>query len=351
MSARPTVAVALAELAEVGRLSLGWRERAIDALDAASGQQPPWYVRSLIGFGAWLSSLLGLVGLALVGALNEEAAGLVLGPMIAVGGVVLGRIAKGDFIVQLSLAASMLGLGVFGYGVGGTTESPVALAAATLVASALMFAAHPHAVMRYLSAKGAAAAAIGLGIALESPIAAEAGGVVVAWAAGLAWLETRGDSDDDSRAWRAWRGPAAYALAVATYVALGFSIVPEVADAWYTPVTPGGLGLGALALVGYLITAYGARWNRPPAMIGIAAIAALMVLAADAPGILAAVCGLAIGFHRQRWVMIGVSAVALIGFIIAWYYSLGITLLDKSIALMAGGLVLLAARAAVKRLT
>ena len=53
----PAVRTVFAALEREGRVAANWPERVTTAL-AAEADTPPWYVRVLVGFGAWLASLL-----------------------------------------------------------------------------------------------------------------------------------------------------------------------------------------------------------------------------------------------------------------------------------------------------
>jgi uncharacterized membrane protein len=67
------------------------------------------------------------------------------------------------------------------------------------------------------------------------------------------------------------------------------------------------------------------------------------------PGILAAVIILVLGFQRGNRLLLGLGAVGLAVFLIAFYYHLEITLLVKSLILLGTGLLLLGLRPLMPR--
>jgi uncharacterized membrane protein len=67
------------------------------------------------------------------------------------------------------------------------------------------------------------------------------------------------------------------------------------------------------------------------------------------PGILAATIVLALGFQRGNRILLGLAAIFLAIFLIAFYYNLEVTLLAKSLLLLAAGLLLLGLRALLAR--
>jgi hypothetical protein len=76
----------------------------------------PWYIRTMVGFGAWLSSLL-LIGF--VGSIGFAAdAGFVIVGVLFVGGAIFARMnSENDFVVQSALASSLAGQALLAYGI------------------------------------------------------------------------------------------------------------------------------------------------------------------------------------------------------------------------------------------
>jgi uncharacterized membrane protein len=67
------------------------------------------------------------------------------------------------------------------------------------------------------------------------------------------------------------------------------------------------------------------------------------------PGVLAAVIVIVLGFQRGNRLLLGLGSVFLVIFLIAFYYHLDISLLQKSLILVATGLLLLGLRALMLR--
>jgi hypothetical protein len=118
------------------------------------------------------------------------------------------------------------------------------------------------------------------------------------------------------------------------------------ANAWHLgPLTTIGITASLVALE---LRVFAEQRVRPRAEAVAAAIAAsilLGVLTLATPGVMAAIAVLALGFDRRNRILIGLAVVFLVKFASAYYYSLRLTLLEKSIVLAASGVVLLAARA------
>ena len=71
---------------------------------AQSQELQPWYIRSMVGFGAWLASLLLIGFVALVGFANET--GFIIVGALFIGAATFGRRqSDNDFVVQSALAS------------------------------------------------------------------------------------------------------------------------------------------------------------------------------------------------------------------------------------------------------
>jgi uncharacterized membrane protein len=81
--------------------------------------------------------------------------------------------------------------------------------------------------------------------------------------------------------------------------------------------------------------------------VAVGATVLLGLLTLSTPGLIAAVAVLTLGFDRRNRILIGIAAVFLVKFASVYYYSLRMTLLAKSVVLVASGVLLLAARAYV----
>lgn len=120
----------------------------------------PWYVRAMVGFGAWLASLW-LIGFVV-------GLGMLVGGFIAVGlaliagAVALRRQLDNDFVVQATLATSIAGQALLAWGIAdsGPGENVGVLCSVIIVVSALLFFIFPDRIHRVLSVLFAASALV-----------------------------------------------------------------------------------------------------------------------------------------------------------------------------------------------
>lgn len=313
----------------------GLPERLAGAVDR---DEPPWYVRGLMGFGAWVSALLFMIGFAMLDLLRDDGVRGVLGGILFAAGFALRRKADGDFRVQLALSAGVLGIGLFDTMLVETSGDEEGLAV-TLMVTHLAALVFPDVVFRFLTALAALGAGVVLLLLIGGPVLVEL--PVLGLAALMVWvwwrpLPTNPRHIDLVR-------PIAFAVPIALYAMLVIGIVPqgETHSGWISAV-------GMTALGAVVATLVARDLGRSP-LPGAVAAGLIGALTWSTPGVVAAAAGLAIGFHRRSVTMAGIAAAFLLGFLISFYYFLGVDLLTKSLALIGAGAALLLLRAWFRR--
>jgi len=322
-------------------------ERAADAERALAGSGPatPWYVRVMVGFGAWWAAMFFMGFFSLL--TQSKPAALFFGALLTVGAILLRRLDRGDFLNQLALAASLAGqlLVVFGADISSTAGAALLV----LLMQGFMIAFYADQTHRLLSTLVAVAAIEVLlfewkwtyGTALLAGLL----GIVSIrlWLKETAFVGLRLE--------RLMR-PIAYGLVIAMFGLLLPSVFPPVLDA-HNPLTlhmrylwlsTALLGAGLLYLVHVLLTERGLPTFGAFALSSYAAVLLLMWPAQRAPGLIGALIVLLLGFRRGNRLLLGMALLFLAVFLAAYYYNLSLSLLLKSIALAGSGAVLLALR-------
>jgi hypothetical protein len=304
-------------------------------LALAPAERPlPVYLQALVGAGAWLAAICFLAFLALARIIDEKSlwpAGLVL---LAFATALRARF-RHVFLTQAALALALAGQGLAIAGIGETSDSFGTAVIASAVMAAGLYPLYRDPVHRFLSP--------GLAIALAvawcgmERVHGALHAVVLVSAAGALFLWTRPRQSEAMR-------PLAYAFAAAVPGAIALLSVPE----WPTPGWPSSAILaGAAGLVVVWAAGGTSALRREPVRIAIAGAALLG--AVSAPGILAAVVLLVLGYARRERGLIGLGVLALVHFLVAYYYDLELDLRMKSAVLGASGLTLLGAREVLRR--
>ena len=337
--------------------------RARVELNGSADRGPPWYARVIAGFGAWIATGCLIGFLVIVDLVDNETAAMVVGALLVVAGVYARRQAEPDqdFIRQLSLAVSLAGQVLVVVGVRATTESTAAAGLAAVAMSGVIVALVPDQAHRFMAAL---TGSIGLVATMASfrlawyvgslgplgDVVLRGSDIVAAALVGLigyVWrLDMRARSTDRAD----MLDPVGYGTIAGLLVMLVFSAwFHELEDftrgqrsgaaAWtFGPGTTIAIAVALSALMVAIL--HGLRATSVTAATPV--LLALVTL--STPGIIAAVALLALGFDRRNRVLLGIASVFLVKFMSMYYYSMKLTLLEKSGVLVASGLLLLGAR-------
>ena len=332
------------------------------ALGLAQGDLPPvsetrapWYVRSMQAVAGWFAALflLGFFGMAFSLLFKNPGAALVAGIALCAGAVVFFRaVPRSDFAAQLGLAASMAGQVLIVFGMTELVAKSVNAAAVTVVLmEAALFVLLRNYLHRVLSAAAAVLALLWLLV--------DAGGYVLVPAvvtAGVAaaWLPEFRFARHGSLLRAGGYGVALAALcAIVMHGALWLVWMTAIGRRDALP-GPAMAWIGHAALAGVLaFTAWkllereGLGLASPQGRVACAGVVILGLASIKAPGLAPTFALLALGFANGNRVLAGIGLATLLGYLSHYYYSLQLTLLEKSDVLAATGIALLLARMAM----
>jgi len=317
--------------------------RLLESDAGAAVRPPPWYVLLLLGLGAWITALImiAFVAVFLGFALNVDEPGLgsaVIGAAMFLCGLFIQAKAKESvFAEQFAIALVAAGAAIAAFSLWFEFENLWIAAAAAAALTAIDIWRGRYAQQQFLLAS----LAIGLGIAAVSDATATASVDVVALAVPIgAWLYLRPPPKDVR--------PAATALLLA------MPSYALVTDSLYAPAYgSGSWPARVIAMATILVLAWlRARGSAAPKArlrhlcVALAAAAVCLLLP---PGGSAALVILMLAFTLGHWPLAIVGMLLEIYFVPRFYYDLDTSLLSKSWILMAVGITLLAAYAALRR--
>ena len=308
---------------------------------------PPWYVRVFAGMGAWVAALLVLAFLVIVGALRSETTALILGIGACGVAVAFSRVReRGDFLSQLALSLSLLGQSLVTVGMFMLLQAAVPVALAVIVLELVLIGVYADQFHRFLS--GLAIVGALLVILADGQQFDLIHGLLL----GLALLAATVSVYEYallSTDWWEVVHPLRYAAVVALLGLLVLPLQTEFAVIWWWFSA---LGLEAvLAGVIWLIARdLGVIWRRDWLLVGLAMGVGIAVLGIKMPGVVAALLVLVLGFWRSNRTLMGLAAAFLLFYLGAYYYSVQLTLLSKSLAMLGAGGMLLGLRWVAARL-
>lgn len=326
-------------------------------LPAVADSRSPWFVRVMLGIAGWIGALflLAFVGVGFAFVIDSATVSFAVGAAVCAGAAFLFRAApQSDFMGQFGLAVSLAGQAMMVYALVrwfGHSFTGAALAIALLQGA--LFVLVPDFTHRVWSSWAGAYAAVyalgNAGLQAFAPAAVtfgflwpwlaefdhthrgsllRAGGYGLALAAALAsvmhgalwqaWLHSHGAQGIFGGEWATWLGNLASGLVLVWGVML-------------------------------LLRREGVGLSETHGRIALAGAAILALISLKAPGVGPAAAILVVGFANGNRVLAGLGIVALLGYLSHYYYALHATLLAKSALLAAAGIVLLAARFALRR--
>jgi len=312
-------------------------------------QVQPWYVRTMVGFGAWIASLL-LIGF--VGSIGfaSDAGFVIVGALFIAGAIFARMKSQNDFMVQSALASSLAGQALLAYGIveitgGGDFEAVLVI---VIILNAILFFVFPDRTHRVLSILIATASIGFLLYAWKLSATVPIIGPLVA--AAMVFFYQRQGWFIESGKGHLIR-PLITGLMLTAFGFLLLStvyILPELGweFAFYPRPWISTLLLGALLL--YMGTRVWPQFGDKSGSTGMAVFYALLLLITAAawviPGLLLALIVIMLGASSGNRVFIGAGVTFLVVFIATYFYGIQVSMLTKSITLVATGAVVLVAR-------
>lgn len=342
-------------LHEVIRTLQAERLLGADGTDYLHGlpEQQPWYIRAMVGLGAWLASLL-LIGFVASFSMTMQGGYTFIGLALMVGAVLTRRRSENVFLVQGALAASLAGLGLAAYGLADTigSEEVEIFLGVLLVASCALFFLFPdriHRVLMVLLATGSLTMQ-----AYRWEMNALVPFLGPAFTAALILVQVRLPGLVATRLAPLVR-PLMNGLMLSAFGVLLLStlyVLPELGleyafypRPWISTILFGGLFL----YVGRLIWSKAVPGADSRALLALYGIMAIVVIGTSAaPGLLLGLIVVMLGAASGRTTFIGAGIGFFVLFLASYFYGIQVDMLTKSIALTATGTLILIARWAIQ---
>jgi hypothetical protein len=348
----PLAAVA-AQLRDEGLLAAHADE--VDRILDAMTDVQPWYVRTMIGFGAWLASLL-LIGFVAGIGINFDGGVAIIGLFFVALGVYLRRTSASDFAVQFALATSLAGQALLVIGVMEIIDwdEPEAGFALVIVMSSILFVVFPDRIHRVISILLATGSLTLLFYFREWNAFVPVLGPALA--AGLVWITMR-QAVWVSRGYGDVVRPLQSGLMLGAFGCLMMStvyILPELAVDFQFYPRP---WISTILLAALLVLVAWRSWSDMLSGASSTAVGTVYLLLAATtaaawhiPGLLLALLVMLLGARTRYATMIGAGSGFLVLFVAAYFWGIQLTMLQKSATLAASGTVLVFASWLIGRL-
>ncbi len=349
---RPTLREILAGL-EAERL-IGPDDRVQHYLEHRAARQP-WYIRVMVGLGAWLASLL-LIGFVASFSFVLDAGYAMVGLAFIIGSTLTRRRSANEFVVQCALACSLAGQALCAYGVAQTIghEQYEVFLGLTMVTAALLFFLYPDRIHRVIMVCLGAGAMTGLLYAWEWNALVPLVGP--SFAALLALLHAR-RSQLAGSPYAGLVRPLMDGLLLSAFGVLLLStiyVLPELGlesrfypRPWISTILFGPL---LIVLATPMVQALSAP-GRPARRLSLYGLLAVIILCSwAAPGLLLGLSVILLGASCGNRAYASAGVLFSMVFLATFFYGIEISMPAKSLTLVITGTVLLISRQLILRL-
>ena len=315
----------------------------------------PWYIRTMVGFGAWLASLL-LIGFVAGFSLAMDVGYAFIGLALIVGAILVRRRFDSDFLIQCALATSLAGQALFAFGFAeslGLDEFEIFLDF-VLVVSSVLFFLFPDRIHRVIMVLLASSSLTMLFYVWEVNSLVPLLGP--AFTGALIFLHRQIPILVASR-YAALVRPLMNGLMLSAFGVLLIStvyVLPELgADfqfyprPWLSTILLGGLFLYVGTQIGKMVMDT-ANMTAPPVFYGIMVV--IIACSWAAPGLLLGLIVVMLGAASGSKTFIGAGIGFFAIFLTTYFYGIEVSMLTKSITLIATGFSILVSRWAVLKL-
>lgn len=331
-----TVREALTELVAQGLLPTVDFEDLTKVLGTTANEESfPWFINVLIGIGAWLAALF-LLGSAF---LNLKPDLITSGVLIAITLIICHLPNLSLFVKQLNLATNLASQVLFLVAVGDMmAHNTVGVAAIAFLLQIILFVLYPDNILRFLAVIFAVVASQVILFQLHFELGHYIIIFLIAGGASGCWLY---ESFCQGNMLATVRQPLGYALIVLLLGLLIPSAMPKLGLVFRWWLVTAGLTVCLVWVEYQLLLTYGKKLNSWQTIFALFGTLSVAILLYQAPGVIGAIIVLLLGFARNNRILLAMAIVGFIAFFITYYYYLPITLLSKSLTLIASGLAIL----------
>jgi Domain of unknown function (DUF4401) len=324
------------------------------ALVAELRDDLPWYLRAAMGVGAWTATAFFLAFLMLTLGVENHTLRLTAGAALVGAAFWVRRTTDSEFMRQAAVAASLAGQGLMLAGFHELFDSARATAVFSALLSVVLIWFMPDRTHRFLSTLAFVVATF---VAVIDDRTLRGFEIVTLTTAALTAAAWRARLAQHGERVAEVLVPVGYGLVLALFAALLFGTSTRFGhfgfDSGRTVIlgraTTIGIMIGLTLLVWKIGDEQGESSNRSTTFAALAGVVALGLTTLSSPGIIAGAAVLTLAFDRRDRVLLGMGVIFLLVFGSVYYYSMHITLLEKSGVLAGSGALLVAIRQRLAR--
>jgi len=358
-STAPSINTVFTQLQQEGLIENGWQQPVQTGL-ADEIEEAPWYIRSLIAFGAWIASFFFLGFIALLGwsvfdDLLGKSALLVFSLFCLLGATVLRNKRSQEFSVQVALAITLAGEVLLAIGLAlqqnysyfSDNHTEVIVLLGLLASQGIIFFVYPDRTLRFLSIVAMISETIILIYVNHVPSVVH--GVLLVLAIGFTQLVLAEPKIYSTKVAEIFN-PLKYGVLIGLLGSMMLStmyILPDLHNQAMVFPKPwiSTLSMGAILIYCLLrVTANTAFPMRESVkIVALVGAVCFILLSWNAPGLVLSFVILLLGFHSANRIITGIAIGFFVIFLTAFFYGIEVSLLHKSYTLIGTGSFLLVA--------
>lgn len=342
---RLNVAQVFSALQTEGQVAADWRDAVTPAL-TAEAEESPWYIRSMIAFGAWVASLFLMFFIGGLGAMFfDHRSGLIAAALITLVLVTaLRQNTKAEFAQHLLLAFVLGAQLLLAFGLAESEHDTTTVVLWLIVTQVALLLTYLDRILRFLAVIAIVVELVLLIFTAKHYLYLH--GLIMLLAVSAVWL-AQVESRWFANHWASLYAPLYHAVLVALMGVMLISTLYIIPD-WHRILHLPKPWIAALAMGTVLLYMVQRilRHSSYPVRDAIhlfvyAGTLGFILLSWRAPGLVTALLVMLLGFHYANRFVVGL-AIAFFGmFLTVFFYGIEVSLLHKSYTLMGAGALLL----------
>ena len=340
-----TVEQVFSTLQNDGQIDAAWREAVAPAL-IAEAEESPWYIRSMIAFGAWVASLFLMAFIGGIGAMFfDHKFGLIVAALFTIVVVtMLRQRAKLEFFQHLLLAFVLGAQLLLTFGLIESLRDALAVISGLILVQATLILTYPDRILRFLAVIAIVAELVFLIFDAKQYFTLH--GLIVLLAAGAVWL-AHAESKLFASAWANLQAPLYHAVLLSlmgVMLASTLYVLPDWLHTRYFPmpwIASLTMGLIVLYVVQRILQRSVIPVRESIQLFVYVGTVGFILLSWRAPGLVTALLVMLLGFHYANCFVIGMAITFFGIFLAVFFYGIEVSLLHKSYTLMGTGALLL----------
>jgi hypothetical protein len=309
-------------------------------------EESPWYIRSMIAFGAWVASLFLMVFIGGIGSLffDRESGLIIVALVVLVIVTILRRRTVPEFAQHLLLAFALGAQVLLSFGLAVTWRDTTAVILSLVLLQTLLIGVYPDRILRFLTTVAICAELVFL--IFDSRIYWLLHALIALLGVATVWLAQR-EAHWYAGSLAQLHAPLYHGVLWGLLGVLCTSVLYVMPDWLHQAYLPRAwiatfvLGMVLLYTVNWMLRHCDFAVRDSIRLFIFLGTLCFILLSWRAPGLVAALLVMLLGFYSARRIIIGIAIAFFAIFLALFFYGFNVSLLHKSYTLMGTGVLVL----------